>query len=352
MATIEDQRYTSNREAHLFAVIAISNLASYHLEPARVARAAAAARGGSASASASTDAPGRWVDLASRWPWSHPDDEGKDVRMDSLNRMFDLLELVWSQYSTDRRLATHCVRGMGHLAAQFVCSSQLRRSTDRGHAEALLRRVQERLHELRENFNDDFDVAHHALERAFERDFLSAARGAMAATYESVGAATARPTDPTDPTDPTNAAEGAAREGAKGEAMGDLKRREPSKYAAEAAERAVAAATSLARTFSDGSVEAGKAAWGYNITESGRMALHTTGSVGGSGGAAQSGGGAAQPSASASASGLGSGSGAVSVERSVWLIEGAVEDGELALLELIRQYRYVVLIQLIMSKFE
>ena len=42
----------------------------------------------------------------------------------------------------------------------------------------------------------------------------------------------------------------------------------------------------------------------------------------------------------------------MSVERSVWLIEGAVEDGELALLELIRQYRYVVLIQLIMSKFE
>ena len=69
---------------------------------------------------------------ASWWPWPEVEHDynarkhAKGKSPDhgpSLLRVFDLLEVMMAEYKGDRRLATHCARTMGCIAAQFVSSS-------------------------------------------------------------------------------------------------------------------------------------------------------------------------------------------------------------------------------------
>ena len=62
-----------------------------------------------------------------RDPRSEPKwEQGGREAAPSLERVHDLLELFMEQYQHDRRIATHCARGMALIAAQAVCASRPR----------------------------------------------------------------------------------------------------------------------------------------------------------------------------------------------------------------------------------
>ena len=81
------------------AFVGCGNIASYHVEV-------------EAGSEAGSEAP--WLDLAAcmeRADDSQPLEETADV-----------LELLWTTYKEDRRMAWHCAKAMAHLAAQAICS--------------------------------------------------------------------------------------------------------------------------------------------------------------------------------------------------------------------------------------